>query len=115
MPNITNGFYTWESLNIWIDMKIRKNPILTKIKIAKTYLGREVSILKLSTGKKHTAVFLLGGEDGKDWLSPAILLNFIEYILEQKQDVDSLTKHYDFYIVPVLNIDGYDFNLKKVI
>ncbi|CAH0600710.1 unnamed protein product [Chrysodeixis includens] len=112
-PNITKAFYTWDTQNLWIDMKIRKNPILTKFKIAKTYLGREISILKLSTGKKKMAVFLLGGEDAKDWMSPAILLNFIDYVLEQKQDVDTLTKDYDFYILPVLNPDGYDYNIKE--
>lgn len=99
---------------LWVQFKLKKFPSLRKIKIAKSYERREIFVLKISEGRKNSAVFLMGGEDGRDWLSPVILINFVDYILEHKLNVDVLTKHYDFYILPIFNPDGYDYSMMKV-
>lgn len=114
LPNITKEFHSWETLMHWVEYNIKKYSNLKKIKIANTYENREIFVLKISTGIKNTAVFLMGGEEGKDWLTPAVLLNFVSYILEQKQNVDLLIKHYDLYILPMMNPDGYEYSTTKV-
>ncbi|KOB71192.1 Carboxypeptidase A4 [Operophtera brumata] len=63
-------------------------------------------LLKLSTGGSKPAAFILGGEQGRDWMSTAIILNFISNLLENPQD--DLLKHFNFYFVPVFNPDGYE-------
>ncbi|CAH1643627.1 unnamed protein product [Spodoptera littoralis] len=113
-PNITKAFYYWDAIQFWIDSKIKHFPKLTKIKIGETYEKKEIIVLKLSSGHKKSAVFVLGGEDGRDKVSPAILLNFIDYILQHRLNVDMLIKHHDFYILPMLNPDGYDYSMKVI-
>lgn len=115
VPNLTTEFHRWEMIMRWVESKLLKFPILSKIQIAKSFEKREIFVLKISTGRKNIAVFLLGGEEGRDWLTPAILLNFISYILEQKLHLEQLIKHYDFYILPILNPDGYEYSMAKVI
>ncbi|XP_063891027.1 carboxypeptidase O-like [Helicoverpa armigera] len=46
-------------------------------------------------------------------MSSAILLNFVDYILEKKLNVDVLTMHYDFYILPLLNPDGFEYSITR--
>lgn len=112
--NITKSFYYWDTLKLWIDFKVKHFPKLTKIIIGESYEKKEIIVLKLSSGHKKSAVFLLGGEDGRDRVSSAVLLNFIEYILQHKLNVDMLIKHHDFYILPMLNPDGHDYSMKVI-
>ncbi|KAF9794332.1 hypothetical protein SFRURICE_019055, partial [Spodoptera frugiperda] len=113
--NITKSFYYWDTLKLWIDFKVKHFPKLTKIIIGESYEKKEIIVLKLSSGHKKSAVFLLGGEDGRDRVSSAVLLNFIEYILQHKLNVDMLIKHHDFYILPMLNPDGHDYSMKELV
>ncbi|KAH9645855.1 hypothetical protein HF086_010054 [Spodoptera exigua] len=114
-PNITKTFYYWNALKFWIDSKVKHFPKLTKIKIGETYEKREIIVLKISSGHKKSAVFLLGGEEGRDRMSSAVLLNFIDYMLQHKLNIDMLLKHHDFYILPMLNPDGHDYNMKEFV
>lgn len=111
-PNITDNFLDWDSFLGWVDSKCKMYSTLQKVKLGNTYEKREMLLLKLSTGGNKPAAFIMGGEQGRDWMSTAIILNFLNNLLENPHD--SLLKHFDFYFVPVFNPDGYEHSMKHV-
>lgn len=108
--DLSLSFFDWSTMNKWIDKKVNEYATLKKIVIAKTFENRDLFILKLSTGKRKIAVFIMGGESGTDWLSPAIILNLIKKLLEKRFGPNLLTDYYNFYFLPFMNPDGYVYS-----
>lgn len=107
-------FMCYNVIRQWIRNKTERSNMIKEIRIGQTYEKRDIFVLQLSSGKKKKAVFLMGGEEGRDWTSPAMLLYLIEYILDKTNDFEILMKHYDFYIMPIFNPDGYTYSMMKV-
>ncbi|KAG6463427.1 hypothetical protein O3G_MSEX013871 [Manduca sexta] len=108
-----NSFYNSFKMKLWIEVKLKKHSMFSKIIIGKTYETKDLIAIKMSVGKKKCAVLVVGGEEGRDWMSPAIILNFIENILESKELINKLLEYCDFYFLPVFNADGYEYSLRK--
>lgn len=77
--------------------------------------GRGVIFAKLSTNSsaEKPIIVIDGGIHAREWIAPAAVL----YILNQL--VENATNHYllsdlDWYILPVLNPDGYEFSIESV-
>ncbi|XP_050674090.1 zinc carboxypeptidase-like [Leptidea sinapis] len=110
VKDISNTFYDWESIVKWINHQCRRHAIIEKTVIAKTFQRRDIIVLKISEGDDKPIVFIVGGEDGKDWTSSAVALNFVKYILANHEKHGSLLQYFNFYIVPVLNPDGFVYS-----
>uniref|UniRef100_A0A1I8AC41 ShKT domain-containing protein n=1 Tax=Steinernema glaseri TaxID=37863 RepID=A0A1I8AC41_9BILA len=83
--------------------------------IGKTHEGRDIPVLKIGTkgNQKKPAIWIDGGIHAREWISPAVVLFFVDQLVGAystdpfiKKLVDSL----DWYIVPLLNPDGYEFS-----
>lgn len=59
------------------------------------------------------AVFMLGGEDARDWISSEIVLTFLDQLLNGRH-LKKLLMFYDFYFLPLLNPDGYEYSRTMV-
>lgn len=59
-----------------------------------------------------------GGAHGNEWISVAFVTYLIHQLLETDSDVDAKLKRiagrYHWYLIPVLNPDGYEYNQKSV-
>lgn len=109
-----NHLYTWNYICSWIKGILNKYPkSITESMIGHTFENKDLSILKVGTGRSKPIVFIVGGEDGRDWTSAAIILLFIKNILEN--NLAELTNFYDFFFIPTINPDGYSFSSSKVI
>lgn len=101
---------TWVNINRWIAQKQSKNSNLKKIVIGSSYEKRDLFILSLSNRPENPAVILVGGEQGKDWMSPLVILNLMTSLLEQKHII---LDYYNFFFLPVFNPDGYIYSMDK--
>lgn len=109
---IKNAFLDWDTVLEWIHNKSRHSPYLEKQLLGRTSQRREVISLKISTGPGKPAIVVVGGEVGRDWITTAIILNYVNYLLLNAQ-TDKLMEHYDFYFIPVANPDGYVYSFEK--
>ena len=74
--------------------------------IGTTHEGRPINMLSLSLkdGKEKAAIWLDCGIHAREWISPAFCIYAIDQIVRHPKELLSM---YDFYIVPVVNPDGY--------
>lgn len=80
-------------------------------KIGTTAEGRDIKVVKISTGsiKKKPAILIDAGLSPREWIGPAQAL----YII-QKLVLDPLNRYLiedvDWYIIPLVNPDGYEYS-----
>lgn len=82
--------------------------------ISRTFDKIELFVLEMVTNPKNPGVFIISGEQGGDWLSPSVLMNFINKILKHDSDLAELNRYYNFYFAPLANPDGYIYSWAKV-
>ncbi|XP_050622163.1 carboxypeptidase B2 isoform X1 [Macaca thibetana thibetana] len=122
-PRASASYYEqYHSLNeiySWIELITEKYPdMLTKIHIGSSYEKHPLYVLKVS-GKEQTAknaMWIDCGIHAREWISPAFCLWFIGHITEHYGiigEYTNLLRHVDFYVMPVVNVDGYDYSWKK--
>jgi len=76
--------------------------------IGKTYEGRPIYMLRIwmNDGKKKAANWLDCGVHSRERISPAFCMYAIDQLIREPE---GLLNMYDFYIVPILNPDGYAY------
>jgi len=98
-------FPTWEEANIWLNAIEDVYPDNTeRFMVGRTSEGREIRGIKIFvSGQTKRAVFLQGGIHAREWITVTSTLYIIQQLLVQ----NTLINDFDFYIVPIFNIDGY--------
>ncbi|KAH7728334.1 Protein Y18H1A.9 [Aphelenchoides avenae] len=83
--------------------------------IGTTHEGRQVPLIKVGTRKfsNKPAIWLDGGIHAREWVSPAAVIYFIHQLVtgyERDQQLQQLVDRLDWYLVPLLNPDGYEYS-----
>ena len=88
--------------------------IVSVSSIGTTYEGRDIVMIKIcSSGHcgKKPAILIDGGIHAREWISPAATLMLIDKIVNTvKSSKKSIMKKVDWYIIPLLNPDGYAYS-----
>jgi len=103
----------------WMIQIAKEYPSLVSIEIyGETYENRPISLLKIgeSTGETtKKAIWMDCGIHAREWIAPAFCQYFVREILQAyKTDpkMSEMMKNVDFYVTPVLNVDGYIYSWK---
>lgn len=75
--------------------------------IGKTFGGSDIPGVKFGTGNR-TIVFN-GGIHAREWISPAVVTYVADFLLSSDPKAIKYRSLYTFYVIPVLNIDGYAY------
>ncbi|XP_070577614.1 carboxypeptidase B-like [Ptychodera flava] len=111
-----NRYHTYDEIDTWItDIANEYKDIVEIFEITKSYEGRRIRGLKISTSSiiKKPAGWFEAGIHAREWISPATLIYMTKYILEGYGKDDEITRmidEFDWYIVPQLNPDGYEYS-----
>ncbi|KAK5891431.1 hypothetical protein CgunFtcFv8_018684 [Champsocephalus gunnari] len=103
MPEITD----------WMVQAVKDYPeVVTIVEYGQTYEKRTISLLKIgiNTGEQKKAIWMDCGIHAREWIAPAFCQYFVREILQAyKTDpkMQAMMTNMDFYVTPVLNIDGY--------
>ncbi|XP_066149003.1 carboxypeptidase B-like [Euwallacea fornicatus] len=87
--------------------------IATLERLGESYEGRDILILHVSSGKSATAIpkpviFIDAGIHCREWIAPPVALYIIQQLVENPLNA-YLYENVDWYIVPNLNPDGYEY------
>ncbi|KAJ6647129.1 Zinc carboxypeptidase A 1 [Pseudolycoriella hygida] len=105
-------FNTFAEINSWLDSRVAAYPnLLTNINIGTSLQGRQIRVIRYSSGPNHPAVFIEANFHAREWASSATATWIInELLTSTDQQLRALANTVDFYIVPVANPDGFVFS-----
>jgi len=112
-------YNSWDKVHSWILSIASSNSMLvSKQVIGSTYEGRPMTVLKLGKKSSSTkpAIFLDCGIHAREWISPAFCQWFVKEALStygSDSQMTSLLDQMDVFVLPVFNIDGYDYTHKS--
>ncbi|KAJ7341527.1 hypothetical protein JRQ81_005731 [Phrynocephalus forsythii] len=125
-PRSSASFYEqYHSLKViysWIDEIAAKHPdVIQKILIGASYEKRPLYVLKLSNGDRtpKNAFWIDCGIHAREWIAPAFCLWFTAHAIRsldsnQRALTDPvmarILQHLDFYVMPIMNVDGYEYS-----
>uniref|UniRef100_A0A915EJ68 Peptidase M14 carboxypeptidase A domain-containing protein n=1 Tax=Ditylenchus dipsaci TaxID=166011 RepID=A0A915EJ68_9BILA len=104
------------SLAINFPDRVRVQPIGT------THEGRQIPLIKIGTSNaananSKPAIWIDGGIHAREWVSPASVLHFIDQLVldyDTQPLMRSFVDNIDWFIVPLLNPDGYEYSRSSV-
>ncbi|XP_069826250.1 carboxypeptidase B2 isoform X1 [Dendropsophus ebraccatus] len=108
-------YHALDDIYHWIEQMVESHPdMLEKIYIGSSFEKRPLYVLKM-TGKEKTAttaIWIDCGIHAREWISPAFCLWFVGHAVgfyDADEYMKNLLKYTDFYILPVMNVDGYHY------
>ncbi|ELW64302.1 Carboxypeptidase B [Tupaia chinensis] len=108
----------WETIEAWIEQVTADNPeLISRQTIGTTFEGRTMHLLKVGkAGSDKPAIFMDCGFHAREWISPAFCQWFVREAVRtygQEIHMTELLDKLDFYVLPVVNIDGYVYTWTK--
>uniref|UniRef100_A0A158PB88 ShKT domain-containing protein n=1 Tax=Angiostrongylus cantonensis TaxID=6313 RepID=A0A158PB88_ANGCA len=84
--------------------------------IGTTHEGRQIPLIKITNKRLaglKKGIWIDGGIHAREWISPATVLYFIHMLVTQYDkdpQVQEFVDNIEWYIVPLLNPDGYEYS-----
>ncbi|NWI68468.1 CBPB2 Carboxypeptidase, partial [Todus mexicanus] len=109
------NYHSMKEIYNWMEEVVKvHSDLLQKIYIGSSYEKRPLYVMKLSKNPEITksAIWIDCGIHAREWISPAFCLWFIGHAIhvrERDQTMTTLLEHFDFYVMPVINVDGYEY------
>ncbi|NWI43893.1 CBPB2 Carboxypeptidase, partial [Picathartes gymnocephalus] len=109
------NYHSMKEIYLWMEEVVKiHSDLLQKIYIGSSYEKRPLYVLKISKSKEKSknAIWIDCGIHAREWISPAFCLWFIGYAIhvrERDRTMTTLLENFDFYIMPVVNVDGYEY------
>lgn len=103
-------------MNAFLDEVAAAYPdIATTEVLGKSYEGREMKAIKISTGGNGNKPGILvdGGIHAREWAASAEVLCLVSQLLEDERN-RYLIENVDWFILPVVNPDGFTYSRTKV-
>ncbi|CAG9789474.1 unnamed protein product [Diatraea saccharalis] len=109
-------YHSLEDIYQWMtDLTLKYQENVEVITIGNSTEGRDILALEVMNGIGKKQVLIEGGIHGNEWIS----VEFVTYLANQlinndgsNQQLAALAKNYNWYLIPILNPDGYDYNQK---
>jgi hypothetical protein len=110
-----DNYKTWPQVNSYMDDLVAARPdLVTKLAVGTTIQGRTIYGLRISSpvGANKPAVMFTGCQHGREWVAVMVPM-YIADALVRRYDSDlqiqSFVNDLEFFIIPVVNPDGYEF------
>ncbi|KAH8377483.1 hypothetical protein KR093_005694 [Drosophila rubida] len=108
-------YYELEEIEAWLDGILAAYPTVTEqFVVGQSYEGRRIRGIKISHGANKRGIFIESNIHAREWITSASATWFINELLSSQQtEVRQLAENYDWYIVPVFNVDGFEYSHRK--
>ncbi|KAJ3081182.1 Carboxypeptidase A4 [Quaeritorhiza haematococci] len=106
VPTADEIFSDYQDAEVYLSF-LKSIPGTSEVEVGKSFRNRTISGVKFGEGDK--SIVIHGGIHAREWISPATVA-YIGYALASNVDdpaIQALKKRFTFYVIPVLNVDGY--------
>ncbi|NWQ69265.1 CBPB2 Carboxypeptidase, partial [Neopipo cinnamomea] len=109
------NYHSMKEIYHWMEEVVKvHSDLLQKIYIGSSYEKRPLYVLKISKSqeKSKSAIWIDCGIHAREWIAPAFCLWFIGHAIhvrERDTTMTMLLEDFDFYVMPVMNVDGYEY------
>ncbi|KAH8380403.1 hypothetical protein KR009_010509 [Drosophila setifemur] len=105
-------FHTLDEIYTWLDLIEERYPdIVTPFTIGNSYEGRPIRGVKISYKEGNPAVFIESNIHAREWITSSTITYFIdELLVPRNPGVRDVAQNVDWYIIPVLNVDGFTYS-----
>jgi len=114
-PMDWTSYHSQDDMEAYMDYLVEQYPDLVSTEdIGISYEGRTQRILKIcksGTCGQKPAMWIDGGIHSREWVSPAVVTYMMKELVENGGQYPSeIVDELDWYILPVLNPDGYEYS-----
>lgn len=116
IPGFWNAYQRYDRHVALVDALVAGNSaIASKVVFGKSVENRDLVAIRIgaNTSPSKKVIWIEGGIHAREWISPATVTYFAQQLINNYNDNDATTKdllnYFDFYIVPSLNVDGYEY------
>lgn len=113
--SIVGKYAKFAEIEDWLDRMVAAHPDkATHFSAGKSYYGRSLKGIKIGkSAPGKPAMWFHAGIHAREWVSTASCIYILDLLLTSEDpEVIKLTTDLVWYIVPVMNPDGYDFTFK---
>nr|XP_027797860.1 carboxypeptidase O [Marmota flaviventris] len=111
-----NKYHPMEEIYLWMSQISEKHAeVVTQHLLGMTFENRPMYYLKISqpSDNPKKIIWMDCGIHAREWIAPAFCQWFVKEILQNYKDnprINRFLRNLDFYVLPVLNIDGYIYS-----
>ncbi|XP_006609652.1 carboxypeptidase B-like isoform X2 [Apis dorsata] len=104
------SYHRLEDIHGYLDYLADTFPdVCSVVTIGHSVEGRPLKVIRISNGKSNSpALWIDGGIHAREWISPASVTYIINHLVENSETLEA-----DYYILPVVNPDGYEYTFTK--
>ncbi|XP_051153825.1 carboxypeptidase B-like isoform X2 [Leptopilina boulardi] len=107
-----NYFPRYQTIKNFLDSITKRNRDVTLLELGTSTEKREMYGVKISSGGRNKpSIVIDAGIHGREWIAPVTALFAINELVQVHNK--HLYKNVDWYIIPLLNPDGYEFSHTK--
>jgi carboxypeptidase A len=108
-----NSYGSLADINEFLDEQVGLHPGTATLEtIGKSFEGRDLRVLKISKpgNPNRRIIFIDANMHAREWITSAVCTWIINELLNSSDpDVVALTNDYDWYIMPMVNPDGFEY------
>ncbi|KAL1465084.1 hypothetical protein WDU94_004679 [Cyamophila willieti] len=104
-------YHRMEDIHGYLDYLAQTYPQLVNITdIGRSLEGRPLKVIQIISGHPNAKRFWIdGGIHAREWITPATVTYILSELVENREAQDEYLKKIDFYILPIVNPDGYEY------
>ncbi|XP_033229018.1 uncharacterized protein LOC117180638 [Belonocnema kinseyi] len=112
-PYHFNHFPRLKTINRYLIETSKKYDDVTLFSIGSSFEGRQMYGVKISSGENETkpAILIDAGIHAREWIAPTTALFAISRLV--KNESRHIYENLDWYIIPQINPDGYEYSRTK--
>lgn len=123
-PNVKHDYLRYKDINNYLKYLAKRYENFVKVvNVAKTFEGRYVKGIHIDKSNENpemkelnrNMIFIEGGTHAREWITISVALYCISQLTEKHfRNMDILSRA-SFFIIPLVNPDGYEFSRTLVI
>jgi murein tripeptide amidase MpaA len=108
-------YHDLAEINTWLNEMAALHPAITIEEIGRSVEQRPIHVVKISKKSGNPGIFIESNIHAREWITSATVTWLInEMFSSTDPEAVALFENYDWYIVPVLNVDGFEFSHASV-